>query len=291
MYKYYTDLNVFNDSAAFQKWIKHINTEDIILEPFAGSGLLGQHLKNLNFDYYDISPDFDWINKNDSIAHFPRGYNVCITNPPYKAKNKTKELTLKYEDLYLDCLELALNNCKFVSFIIPATFFNQKQFKKRLLCWDKQDRKVFNSTDTHCGVAYFIDKTVENTCLYINGEQISPKPLPEPSKKHNLIFNPAPPHTANYLLFASDTHNKRIRVEKYKFIESLFSTEGEFKKTNRNIVPFFADFDALRLNSVIMMWREETQDFYLTPFKSVNHTGRFRKRITFKQVRQLSNFV
>jgi hypothetical protein len=80
-----------------------------IIEPFTGNGDLINFIKKdnieYNIEYYDIEPKKDYIIKQDTIRN-PPNYNnkYLITNPPYLARNKSKDKTLfdKYDvnDLY-----------------------------------------------------------------------------------------------------------------------------------------------------------------------------------------------
>ena len=91
-----------------------------ILEPFAGSNNLIHMLKNLGmcnqFDSFDIVPHSYEVKPKDTLFNFPTGYDVCITNPPYLAKNSATRRGLKfdaggYDDLYKFALEKCLENC------------------------------------------------------------------------------------------------------------------------------------------------------------------------------------
>ena len=135
------------------------------LEPFAGGGHLFNYI-SADWDGYDIQPNHpDVVNRN-TIEDFPRGYKVCITNPPYLAKTvvsrKKLPVVLNHEDLYLDALQLCLDNCDYVAAIIPSTFWNQKLFKAMLAKFgvdspadldDAKKKEFFNLIDKkHKGV-------------------------------------------------------------------------------------------------------------------------------------------
>ena len=115
-----------------------------IIEPFAGNGDLitfikKEQEKNKNknkngFKYitecYDIDPKHNYITKKDTIKN-PPNYNnkYLITNPPYLARNKSKNKLLfdKYDvnDLYKCVIkEILTNMCLGGIIIIPLNFWS-----------------------------------------------------------------------------------------------------------------------------------------------------------------------
>ena len=80
-----------------------------ILEPFAGANLLISSLKDMGLchraDSFDIAPAHTDVKLRDTLTDFPTGYEVCITNPPWLAKNSATRRGLAfpetpYDDLY-----------------------------------------------------------------------------------------------------------------------------------------------------------------------------------------------
>ena len=109
-----------------------------IIEPFAGNGDLVDFIekdakqKNIkyNIECYDIEPKKDYIIKRDTINE-PPNYNnkYIVTNPPYLARNKSKDKLLfdKYDvnDLYKCVIKDILTNiCLGGIFIIPLNFWS-----------------------------------------------------------------------------------------------------------------------------------------------------------------------
>lgn len=77
---------------AFSAWSRRANLpQETVLEPFAGMNLIIEHLVGIGKAHrwrsYDIEPRAEGVSKKDTIADFPTGYNVCVTNPPWLAKN------------------------------------------------------------------------------------------------------------------------------------------------------------------------------------------------------------
>ena len=105
-----------------------------VIEPFAGKGDLVNWVKKLNCDViihsFDIDPKNDNIIKRDTLLNPPDYNNTwIITNPPFLARNKSKDKTLfdlyKTNDLYKCFIKSVVNqnNCRGGIFIIPAGFF------------------------------------------------------------------------------------------------------------------------------------------------------------------------
>jgi len=291
--QYYTTTDPFNNSGAFQSWYQMV-PKDTILEPFAGAGHLFSYV-NAEWHGYDIEPNHPDVEYRNTLENFPTGYRVCITNPPYLAKTvvsrKKLPVQLIHEDMYLDALQLMLDNCEYVAAIIPSTFWNQKLFKDRLYAWDKFDMQLFSDTDAPAGVAYFVPHTVDKTRTFVNGKEIFLTSDNTPIKTDFPVrFNPK--GLAPILVNGIDTNkenNIHLRMMQDCDIPALVDAKGECKSTNRNHFPIETtevkegDLDAI--NEMIEQWRTETQDFFLTSFKSPMTSGKYRKRISFLEVR------
>jgi hypothetical protein len=292
--QFYTTTDPFSISDAFSAWYQMVPKDTTILEPFAGAGHLFSYV-DANWDGFDLEPNHPNVVQRDTIKDFPKGYEVCITNPPYLAKTvisrKKLPVLLNHEDLYLDALHQCLNHCGYVAAIIPSTFWNQNLFKDRLYAWDKFDMELFSDTDNPAGVAYFVPNKVNRTRTFINGKEVylnannTPRTINFP-----VIFNPE--DLSPYLVNGIDTIEKNnIHIRKIDGfdISGIVDGEGKCKSTNRNMFPikceYLKDEDLSSINKMIDDWREETQDFYLTSFKSCKRDGKYRKRISFKEVR------
>jgi len=280
--QYFTTVSPFQGEA-FREWFAIIPKEGSFLEPFAGSGNLFEFIE-AKWTGYDIEPKHKSVIERDTIKNFPTGFDVCITNPPYLAKNSASRLKLdvsiEKEDLYLDCLDLMLRNCDWVAAIVPSTFFGKAKDYKRLMFWDKIDKKLFTDTDTPAGVAYFGPEEYEAR-YFVSGEEVIKFDF---AKKANIQYNTK---KGNYVLSAIDKVSKR-NIHISEDIKS-FDREKYLKNTSRNYVLFYSDkeLDVEKINSFITKWRDKTKDFYLTSFKSLMKDGVYRKRISFDQLSKI----
>ena len=142
-----------------------------IIEPFAGNGDLLPKSKNYVIECYDIEPKKDFIIERNTLLDPPNySEKFVLTNPPYLARNKSKDKTVfdkyKMNDLYKCFLkELTTNTCIGGIIIIPLNFWCSIRkidvdLRKQFLCVYKISRvnvfldKVFN--DTSCSVCAFL---------------------------------------------------------------------------------------------------------------------------------------
>lgn len=292
--QFYTTTDPFNGRKSFTDWFDLVPKDTKFLEPFVGGGHILSYI-DADWDGYDIEPKMPGAIQRDTLKDFPTGYRVCITNPPYLAKTvvsrKKLDVVLNYEDMYLDSLSLMLEHCEYVAAIIPSTFWNTNLFRDRLYAWDKFDMKLFSDTDAPAGVAYFVPKKVNKTRTFINGDEvfIGDWNIPK-AVKFPIVFNPK--EFSEFLVVGIDSttqDNIHIRKTEGFDISTLADSEGQCKSTNRNIFPikcsYLKEEDLPHINDIITEWRNETKDFTMTNFKSCQKSGKYRKRISFTEVR------
>ena len=164
-----------------------------IIEPFAGNGDLitfiekEQNKNNVKYiiECYDIEPKKNYIIKKDTIKNPPNYTNkYLITNPPYLARNKSKDKSLfnKYDvnDLYKCVIKNILTNiCLGGIFIIPLNFWSsiriadielRKSFleKYKIILLNIFEEQVFNDTSyTICSFQFELIKNNDNNELNI----------------------------------------------------------------------------------------------------------------------------
>src|SRR3989344_1001911 len=202
--RYYTEGNPFV-LKPFVDWAESINLKQHkVLEPFAGSNNIIKALQTRGyakkFASYDIEPTSQKVNYLDTIKNFPKGFDVCITNPPWLAKNSAHRRgldfpTTNYDDLYKYALSLCLDNCPNVAALVPATFLQSRIFMHRLQSVIfLHDKSMFNDTENPVCLALFKNQSKDVDIFfdskYIGRLNTLNKLLPtsnESSKK--LIFN------------------------------------------------------------------------------------------------------
>lgn len=310
--QYFTIENPFKFKL-FKEWCKNVKTDDILLEPFAGSNNIIKLIEEININNkwkcYDIDtdkpnniPKYE-VTYNDSINNFPQGYNVCITNPPYLAKVSASRLKLKYPeteyaDLYMLCLEKMLDNCKYVAAIIPESFVTQDLFVNRLFGVISLNIKMFDDTDCPVCLALFVPENENMNCpvVYVGDDYIgdlcklSEYNLSEYYKKYTkwkfndkegiLGIKCVDNNKENDIKFF---YGEKIKPEDIKISSRAFSRISG--------VPEDVDLDTFinECNLVIEEYRKNTGDVFLTSFKGLRTDGKYRRRIDFKTVKCIMN--
>ena len=235
--------------------IKHI------IEPFAGNGDLLKFIKNADenenkhvhkytLECYDIDPKKDFITKRDTITNPPIYSNkFVLTNPPYLARNKSKDKVLfdKYDvnDLYKCFIkELISNKCLGGIIIIPLNFWSsirngdidlRKSFLEvyKILQLNIFEEQVFNDTTyTTCSFQFSLKDTSQNT---------SQNTLHD-ANTLNIMIYPAKTsittelNSGNNYLIGGDIYNLKTNVNIYNKYKITRATSNNKDKLNTNIL-------------------------------------------------------
>lgn len=165
-----------------------------IIEPFTGNGDLLAFIKkngiNYNIECYDIDPKKKYIIKKDTIASPPCYKNkYIITNPPYLARNKSKDKTLfnKYNvnDLYKCVIkDISKNICQGGILIVPLNFWSSIRIA------DIELRKDFLHSYRIVLLNIFEERVFEDTSYTICSFQFEPK-KDDSSSDLNIIVYPS----------------------------------------------------------------------------------------------------
>ena len=313
--RYYTRGNPFQ-LEPFKHWAKEVNLEQqTILEPFAGAKDIPHLIDSTdlmcqNWAFYDIEPGAKGIVQQDTLAEFPTGYNVCITNPPWLARNSATRRGLPfpeathYDDLYKYALEQCLTNCKWVAAIIPEAFIRSGLFLQRLcdfISLVPQTQKgtttqenttrntsyMFEDTEHPVGLALFAPNTTSDVRVWRNNELLGKfselqRYLPPRSPNRSIVFNDP---KGNLGLFAIDnTVSASIR-----FCPPAELGEYRIRNQCRSItkigVPWDVDID--KLNAKLKNIREKTHDVFLTAFKGLRRDRHYRRRLDWALARSI----
>lgn len=286
----------------FRDWAKKAGLPNRnILEPFAGANYIIKSLQSLSlcdqFTSYDISPADRHVRYRDTIDSFPQGYSVCVTNPPWLAKNSASRRALPYpatihDDLYKHCLELCLKNCAYVAAIIPASYLKSGLFRERLSSYILlHDEGMFNDTSNPVCLALFEEQETSDVGIYYDNEFIGrlqdlENKIPKPVKCKTVRFN----DPSGNLGFISFDNTKEPSI---KFCEIDEIKKHPVKVSSRffSRIRISADSDSIPclvklLNKRIDQFRVETKDIFLTPFKGLRKDGYYRRRMDFTLARK-----
>jgi hypothetical protein len=297
--QYFTEYNPFR-SEGFNEWSQNCNfSRNTILEPFAGSNNLIQMLQEMHlcssFASFDIEPQNEYVQYRNTLADFPKEFDICITNPPYLAQNSAKRRGLhypetKYDDLYKFALDRCLENCDYVGAIIPASFLNSKLFRNRLSHYILLNNKMFSETEHPVCLALFnkesTDVTIYEGQNYLGILSEFEAKLPQNKNNIEMRFNEK---NGNLGLIAIDnTIEPSIRFCKGSEISS-----NNISISSRSITRILIDADIdkviKKLNDRLISLREETFDLFLTPFKGLRKDNRYRRRLDYALARCIIN--
>jgi len=314
--RYYTRGNPFQ-LEPFQTWAKASNLErQIVLEPFAGAKdilrLIGAaNLQCRSWAFFDIEPGAKGIVQRDTLADFPKGFDACITNPPWLARNSATRRGLpfpeatRYDDLYKYALEQCLTHCGWVAAIIPEAFIRSGLFLERLsdfisLIPQEQDKTnyppekggrgvsvMFEDTEHPVGLALFAPDATSNVRLWRNNQFLGTmselrRHLPPPSSNRDIVFNDP---SGNLGLIAIDnTVSASIRFCSAEELKD-YPVRVHCRSITKIGVPWRVNID--RLNIRLTTIREKTHDVFLTAFKGIRRDGHYRRRLDWALARAI----
>lgn len=301
--RFYTKGNPF-ELEPFKQWAEQAGLRNTrILEPFAGANNIIHMLENMGMcsDYrsYDIAPASQDVKKRDTIKKFPAGFDVCVTNPPWLARNSATRRGLpfcgNYDDLYKRCLELCLHNCRHVAALIPASCLQSGLFQERLSTYILLHEIIFDDTENPVCLALFNDEESEDVNIYYDNRYIGKLnslsnlfiSVFEKRNNRHVRFND--PHGELGFISFDNTKEPSIHFCRAKDIKDY-----PIKISSRFITRISGEFDNVpvlvnKLNRRLRKFRRETKDVFLTPFKGIRDDGWYRRRMCFSTARKLIN--
>lgn len=319
--QFYTRTSPF-EFERFKKWLSGIPDlkNKKFIEPFAGSNSIVQmmlasfHMSVAQWASFDIAPEAQQENlvpqvplqQLDTISFFPKGFDVCITNPPYLAKNsatrKGMEIDFEgFQDLFEVSLGRMLKNCGWVAAIIPESFLTREVHRSRLEFVISLNIDMFHDTDFPVCLAVF-SPDVQETYEIWRGEQfigmardlrLKAEGLLTSSKDSQLKFND--PEGLLGLWAIDNTKENSIR-----FLEGKEIHPSTIKVSSRAITrissPHLTSINQLetvieKANLILAEYRESTQDVFLTSFKGLRIDGKYRRRIDWNTASKILNTV
>ncbi|MDD9842257.1 MAG: hypothetical protein OXU76_06355 [Alphaproteobacteria bacterium] len=297
--QFYTKGNPFA-LRVFQNWAKKASlSERRILEPFAGANNIIHTLGDMglvsDFAAYDLMPASRDVKKRDTIKNFPKGFDICITNPPWLARNSATRRGLsfpacQYDDLYKHCLELCLHHCPYVAALLPASYLQSGLFRERLQTYILLHKIIFDDTENPVCLALFGENATKDVMIYYDNDYIGglnqlEKNTPKTQAGSKIRFND-PAGALGFISF-DNTKGPSIRFCDVKEIEAY-----PIKVSSRFITRISGEFGNVTkliktLNKQLGVYRDKTKDVFLTPFKGIREDGAYRRRMEFHLAREL----
>lgn len=302
--QFYTTTNPFT-LTPFLEWLNNIPADvksKTILEPFAGSNNIPNMVDKLNvlshsWDCFDIEPPSTNnypsapVQQRDTIANFPTGYQLSITNPPYLGKTSaaTKHLPFpntEYDDLYKLCLEKLLLNVDYVAAIVPETFIIAGLFTERLDTVISLTCLMFDDTKCPVCLALFNPEETETFKIYRMNEYLGTEKelsgfIPKPLLNHNWKIND--PQGLIGIRCVDNNEGPTVYFCEGKEIDS-----SKIKISSRYETRLSGDIGNISLqafidecNNILRDYRNNTQDAFMAPFKNLRKDGKYRRRLDF----------
>ena len=293
--QFFTANNPFNLSP-FKRWARAAGLPDSrVLEPFAGSNSLINHLERMGlcnrFVSYDIQPAAKSVKRRDTLTSFPRGFDVCVTNPPWLAKNSATARGLpfpktRYDDLYKHALGECVDNCGFVAALVPESFVRAGLFHERLSDFISLTSRLFNDTGHPVGLALFRPNPSKDVRVWSDNrkvgilselESMRPKPYEDGP---DIRFND--PQGNVGLIALDNTQSASIR-----FCDIRELADYRVKPTGRHItkVRVQGPVHIEKWNRSIKEFRQETWDVLMTCYKGIRKDGMYRRRLDWQLAR------
>lgn len=287
---------------AFSNWISRIDSKKTILEPFAGQShicdLLEKSGHSVIWDRYDIDETLQDVIHRDCLSSFPKGYQACITNPPYLSLHfaRRKGIITKAADyqgmqsLYQVAISKALIECHFVAMIIPESFITSGLFRERLESVISLPEQMFSDTDMPVCLALWGPDKVRETEVWRQHEFLGPI--------ESLIDEEPPSGCSSRITFNRPDGNLGLRAIDNSRSPSIAFCEADeipvhhVKPSARLLTRIqIEQTDQIpeiikEANHRLQSWRVRTEDLQLTAFKGLRKDGRFRRRLDYANARR-----
>jgi len=303
--QFYTAANPFGHPRV-RRWLDELGSGGKWLEPFAGANhivaMITATAGARNWQSFDIEPGAEGVETRDVLAHFPRGFDVVATNPPYLARNsarrrgyaKALEAMKGWEDLYLRCIEECLTHVGHVAAIIPESFIGSGHFRDRLRFVISLTQAMFTDTEHPVCLAVFGPETGNDFEVW-SGEQLVG--TWSTISAHELaVMDDAIPLLPGWAAASTPTSTKPACVTDEKasirFTRRGEVAAGEIKHSSRHKtrihVPSLRDADEAMLeaviaesNRILARWRKNTGDVLMSPFMGLRGDGMYRRRLDY----------
>lgn len=300
--RYYTLHNPF-DHPAFQAWAVEAGLPGAtVLEPFAGAGHLLRALDAVGLGgpqaAYDLVPAAPGVRARDTLADFPTGHDVVVTNPPYLARNSAARRGLPFPetahpDLYLHCLDLCLAHARFVAAIVPDSFLQAGRLQARCATAVSLPFPMFGDTEHPVCLALFGPEPAPDLEVWTGPLRLGRlsdlrRALPVRRARIQVAFNvPDGPlglravdgQKAASIRFVPGAEIPSARIKGSSRSLTRLTVEG--------VAPERLGDLASAANDALAEMRARTGDVFLTAFKGLRADGRFRRRLDFALARAL----
>ncbi len=298
--RYFTLGDPFAGHPAVERLLALLPETPRVVEPCAGMGHLARSflraVPGAEVDMFDLVPrradETECglpVRRRDSLARFPKGYDVVVMNPPYLSKVSARRLGVPFpetelEDLYEVALEGALRESPYVLAVLPGSFATSRRFRDRLVAVIAMSQGLFGDTEHPSCVALFGPDETDDHEVYV-GERLvgTARALaalePSPARSLGVRFNIP---TGEISFRGVDAKKGGIGFYAGDFVapsevrsSSKFATRIELPQGFALPVERVIE----RANRLVAEYRERTSDMGLCAFRDE------RRRMSFGQAR------
>ena len=304
---------------AFRKWARLCRLpQRRVLEPFAGQADLLRKLESVGllgeWRGFDIAPAAKGVSKGvtmrDTLEDFPQGFEVCVTNPPWLARNSASLRGLPFpacvhDDLYKHALEKSLQNCAYVAALVPESFVRSftrcSLFSERLHSFVSLTGALFVETAHPVGLAMFSPKSnlkgdiaLYRNDIYLGGYKELQRYLPLLRTEKPLLrfFKRFNDPRGKLGLFALDnTKEASIRFCRAEEVQGY-----KIDVTSRAITIINIDHEVTqkflnKVNFILDDLRKKTHDIFLTAYRGLRADGMYRRRLDWRLAKHIIEAV
>jgi hypothetical protein len=302
--QFFTATNPFNHPS-FDAWASQFSKTEDILEPFAGANGLIPMLRERGlakrFSSFDIAPANSEVRQLDTLRHFPAGFKVCVTNPPYLASNVAKRKNVPipalegFDNLYKLSIKRCLDNCQYVAAIIPESFLTAGLFRSRLYSVISLPFPMFDETEQPVCLALWNPENTKDYPIYHGNKLIGSNSelmarldnlLPTIEGAGKVVFNT---HDGNIGLRAIDS----TKTDSIIFVSAMDIPESAIKVSARHLSRILVEANLppteviAKANVILAEYRRITEDVFMTSFMGLREDGHFRRRLDFATARRI----
>lgn len=298
--QFFTKGNPF-DCQAFDAWANRAGLpKETVLEPFAGSNAIIRHLISLGqadkWSSFDIHPQHSGVVKRDTIADFPTGFKVCITNPPWLAKNSASFRGLPFpetdfDDLYKLALTKCLENCLYVAALIPESFIRANLHQERLHTFVSLTGMIFGDTKHPVGLALFDPDPVDDVIVYSGTKRVGTlseikRHRPPAVNAPGIRFNE--PEGNLGLIALDNTREASIRFCDVNELRD-YKVSDKCRHITKLYVPWKVRINDY--NTIINKFRAKTMDVLMTCYRGIRKDGMYRRRLDWNLARDVISYA
>jgi hypothetical protein len=274
-----------------------------IIDPFAGEGHLIKIFEpEFKINGYDIDQSLSWP-INDGLVGIPNHpVDLCVTNPPYLNKGTAKRFNRsgilhyfttypEFDDLYLMGLSQCLKSFPYGVAIIPETYLLHSKKSKRITSATILEENPFEDTEFPVVVITWGPEDQSDYKIYkddkfigSNNELMKKIPTSTKIEKDTIKFNVI---EGNLGIVCIDKGNT-IGGIKFTLPDKITGPIKHSSRTSTKVmISANVDIDKLiqESNELLKIYREETADVFMAPFKGNDQNGERRRRLDFTTAR------